>query len=82
MFSYNVSKNADKKAFVSICSAIESNVNIEKKEKCLKDVDGSQIQIYKTADGLIKVYNDYEVDAVYIDSEVNLEKIKGVQLTQ
>lgn len=22
----------------------------------------------------IKVYNDYEVDAVYIDSEVNLDK--------
>ena len=75
MFSYNVSKNADKKAFASICSSIESSINIEKKEKCLIDVDGSQIQIYKTAEGNIKVFNDYEVDAVYIDSEVNLEKI-------
>lgn len=79
MFSYNVSKNANKKAFNNICSSIESNINIEKKEKCLTDVDGSQIQIYKTADGQIKVYNDYEVDAVYIDSEVNLGKIKGIQ---
>ena len=75
MFSYNVSKNADKKAFDRICSSIESNINIEKKEKCLKDVDGSQIQIYKTTDGQIKVYNDYEVDAVYVDSEVNLQNL-------
>lgn len=82
MFSYNVSKNADEKTFVSICSSIESNINIEKKEKCLIDVDGSQIQMYKTTDGQIKVYNDYEVDAVYIDSEVSLEKIKGIQLAQ
>lgn len=82
MFSYNVSKTANNKAFNSICSSIESNINIKEKANCLYDVDGSQIQIYETDEGLIKVYNDYEVDAVYIDSEVNLEKIKGVQLTQ
>ena len=75
MFSYNVSKNADKKAFDSICSCIEATISIEKKENCLKDVDGSLIQIYKTTSGQIKVCNDYEVDAVYVDSEVNLDKI-------
>ena len=26
-------------------------------------------------DGKIKVYNDYEVDAVYADSDINLENL-------
>ena len=75
MFTYNISKNADIKVFAGICSFIESNINIEKREDCLIDVDGSQVQIYKTAEGNIKVFNDYEVDAVYIDSEVDLYDI-------
>ena len=41
----------------------------------LVDVDGSQIQVYKTPSGEIVVFNDYEVDAVYVDSDVNLDKI-------
>ena len=47
---------------------------IEKKP-ILKDVDGTQIQIYNTQDGKIKVVNDYEVDAVYVDSDVKLEEV-------
>lgn len=39
------------------------------------DVDGSTIQKYTSPNGNIKVSNDYEVDAVYIDSEVNLDDI-------
>ena len=37
------------------------------------DVDGSIIRTYNSDNGKIKVYNDYEVDAVYIDSEINLD---------
>lgn len=75
MFSYNISKNADKKAFDKACSAIESKLNGIKKEELLEDVDGTLIQIYKVQDGKIKVVNDYEVDAVYADSDVNLSEI-------
>ena len=75
MFSYTISKNADKKAFDHACALIEARVDDIKKEKILEDVDGSQIQIYNTPSGKIEVYNDYEVDAVYIDSDVNLDHI-------
>jgi hypothetical protein len=75
MFSYNISKNADKKAFVNTCALIESKVKDFTKEKLLEDVDGTQIQIYNTPDGKIKVFNDYEVGAVYVDSEINLKEI-------
>lgn len=33
------------------------------------------IQIYTDGSKNIKVYNDYEVDAVYIDSDIDLSKV-------
>lgn len=39
------------------------------------DVDGTIIQKYTSPNGNIMVSNDYEIDAVYIDSEVNLDDI-------
>lgn len=75
MFTYNISKNANSKAFKRACSAIESSMKGIDKEELIEDVDGTQIQIYNTKNGKIKVFNDYEVDAVYADSEVNLSDI-------
>ncbi len=75
MFTYNISKTANSKDFKRACSAIESKLKGVEKEELLTDIDGTQIQIYNTKDGKIKVYNDYEVDAVYADSEVNLTGI-------
>ena len=75
MFTYNISKTASSKEFKSACSAIESKLKGIKKEDLVTDVDGTQIQIYDTLDGKIKVFNDYEVDAVYADSEVDLSDI-------
>ena len=75
MFTYNISKNAEQKAFSNACALIEAEFKDIKKENLLEDVDGTQIQIYNTPEGKIKVFNDYEVDAVYVDSEINLNKI-------
>lgn len=75
MFTYNIAKNADIKEFKRACSLIESNMKEAKKAELLTDVDGTSIQIYDTKDGKIKVYNDYEVDAVYVDAEMNLSAI-------
>lgn len=75
MFSYTIAKNADKKAFNHTCALIETKATDIDKERIIEDVDGTQIQIYNTPSGKIKVYNDYEVDAVYVDSDVNLDHI-------
>jgi len=75
LFSYNIEKNANEKAFKRACVLIESKIKDINDKTLLEDVDGSQIQIYKTQRGKIKVYNDYEVDAVYVDSEVDLKNI-------
>ena len=75
MFHYTVAKNADQKAFESVCVLLEVKINGMVKEKLLEDVDGTLIQIYKTGGKEITVFNDYEVGAVYIDSELNLDQI-------
>lgn len=75
MYTYNISKKADQIAFKHACNLIENQIEKLKKEKLLTDVDGTEIQIYSAPDGKIKVFNDYEVDAVYVDSEVDLSSI-------
>ena len=33
------------------------------------------MKIYKNSDDSIKVFNDYEVDAVWIESTINLDRV-------
>ena len=75
MFKYNIHKEADNSKYKAACVAIESNIENLNIEKPLVDVDGSMIQIYSSGNKRIKVYNDYEVDAVYIDSDINLDDL-------
>lgn len=75
MYKYNIHKLADEGIFNRICKKIESNIERLQKDKAIIDVDGSAIQVYKKDGKFIKVYNDYEVDAVYIDSEINIANI-------
>lgn len=77
MYTYNISQTANGAAFKKACVSIESSFKSFKKDKLLIDVDGSQIQIYRTTKGTIKIFNDYEVDAVYADSDVDLTEIFG-----
>ena len=53
-------------------SAIESHFTGIVKEKLLEDVDGTAIQFYHFDSKTIKVCNDFEIDAVYVDSEIEL----------
>ena len=71
---------ADYDEFMKTCKAIETGVKGIKKEKLLyTDIDGSAIQIYYVNGKTIKVFDDYEVDAVYVDSEIDLTGvIKGI----
>lgn len=75
MFSYTIEKSASARAFAKACRLIESNFSGISKEPLLEDVDGTTIQIYRNNGKKIKVCNDYEVDAVYIDSEIELKNI-------
>lgn len=73
MFSYTVKRSASEEAFEKTCLMIESRFRQIEKDRLLKDVDGTTIQVYRNGVETIKVCNDYEVDAVYVDSEVELQ---------
>lgn len=75
MFSYTVSMEPNEKIFMNTCTLIDSRVAEKKKEQLLTDVDGTLIQVYNTPNGKIKVLSDYDVYAVYVDSDVNLDQI-------
>ena len=75
MFTYNIAKDANRKAFNYICNLIESKLEGIENKQLLEDVDGTQIKIFETRLGEIKVYNDYDVGAVYVDSEFDLKEI-------
>lgn len=75
LYSYTTSLTADNNEFKKVCSDIEKNIPGIKKDKLLTDVDGSAIQKYKSGSKEITVQNDYEIDAVYVDSDIDL---KGV----
>ena len=75
-FSYNIEKVANNEAFKLACQKIEaSNIEGLQKKNLLIDVDGSLIQLYVSPEGEIKLINDYEVDAVYADSDIDLSAL-------
>ena len=75
MYEYTIKKTADRKIFNDFCSLILSDIKDIETGELIDDFDRAQIQSFKTPNGTIKVYNDYEVDAVYVDSEIKLDEI-------
>ena len=75
MYTYNIMKQADEKIFYNICKRIEAGIENVEKKQLLEDVDGTLVQLYDIGGKEIKVVNDIEVDAVYVDSEIPLNKI-------
>ena len=73
MFSYTICNYADKVLFRKQCLALEKHIPNLEKGSYLHNVDDSMIQVYKHPKGEIKVFNDTEVDALYIDSDFDLQ---------
>ena len=69
-YEYNICTAADKEIFEKQCAALEKHIPGIERFDMLTDVDGSQTQIYELKK--IIVHNSYYIDAVYIDSEVEL----------
>lgn len=51
---------------------MEKNIPGIVKGKFLHDVDDTKIQFYSIAGKEVKVVNDFDVDAVYVDSDIEL----------
>ena len=68
-------KEADNEKFKEACKKLLHGMDNLIANEPIIDVDGTIIQKYTSSNGNIMVSNDYEIDAVYIDSEVNLDDI-------
>ncbi len=73
VFEYNICNQADKSIFEKQCAALERHIPDLNKEKRLIDVDGSQTQLYSLDGKRISVHNSNYIDAVYVESEIELE---------
>lgn len=75
MFDYNIHPDNSPKIFKQTCAIIEAAIPEAIKRKLLVDVDGSTIQTF-TKDGKdIDVYDDYDIGAVFVKSEIDLSDI-------
>lgn len=80
MNSYTISKVADNNKFREACDVIEKTIKHLNKSDILIDVDGSLLQKYSSQNASIKVYNDYDVDAVYVDSDISIPEFKDYKI--
>lgn len=74
MFEYNICNHADKDIFVKQCKALEKYIPDIIKKDLLNDIDGSQTQLYTLNGKSVSVHNSNYIDAVYIKSEIELER--------
>ena len=79
MFEYNICKETSNKEFKKACNKIEQNISNLNICDPLVDVDGSVVKIYIYGNETIKIFNDYEIDAVWIESTMNLDRVLNVE---
>lgn len=75
LFDYTICRENSPIKFKSVCQNIERFFPSATKKRLLVDVDGSTIQTYTENGKDIDVFDDYDIGAVYIKSEVDLSHL-------
>ena len=75
MYDYNIWTENSPQKFKNICKIIEIEFPNIEKEELLIDVDGSTIQTYRQHGKTINVFDDYDIGAVFVKSEIDLNEI-------
>lgn len=73
MKTYSVCTVPDDDIFRKMCAKIEETIPDLEKEKLLEDVDGSMFQKYTSGEQTLIVKNSYEVGAVYIETDMDID---------
>lgn len=74
-YDYTIAPNNNSFAFSNACKKIKRYFPTAIEKELLVDVDGSKIQEYVSFGESIVVYDDYDIGAVYIKSQKNLNGI-------
>ena len=71
-YDYTIYPDNNFEVFKETCRKIEISYPDYKKNEILIDVDGSYLQIYEKDKKEIVVYEDYDVGAIYVKSDIDL----------
>lgn len=71
-YGFNVHPDNSPEIFKEVSAVIERGFPDFEKKKLLIDVDGSTIQVFARGNEEIIVFDDYDVGAVYIESDVDV----------
>jgi hypothetical protein len=74
-FQYTVFRDNSPKMFKAACGLVKETFPDFHAEKLLIDVDGSTIQVFRRGTEKIVIFDDYDVGAVLVKSDVDLSKI-------
>lgn len=74
-YDYTIYPDNSPKKFKETCEKIEKAFPNAYKRKLLVDVDGSTIQTFSENGKDIDIYDDYDIGAVFVKSEINLHSI-------
>lgn len=74
-YDYTISKENNPTEFKKICKIISDMCQDFIASKLLIDVDGSTIQVYSKENQQIVVYDDYDIGAVFVKSDIDLSAI-------
>ncbi len=77
IFDVTISPDNDNNKFLEACKKLETAYPDANKWDIVMDVDGTLLQIYihDKAGNRTIIYNDYEVGAVYVKSDIDLSGI-------
>jgi len=74
-FDYNIHPDNSPRLFKQTCMQIEKAFPTAKKRDLLTDVDGTTIQSFEHNGKGIKVFDDYDVGAVFVESDIDLSHL-------
>lgn len=78
-YSYNIAPDFDLKAFYDTTAILDAVLSGSLHQELVKDYDfdGSMLKIYGHPGYEIRVYCDWDIGAVFIDSDINLDEYFG-----
>ncbi len=74
-YDYTISSDNSPQIFNDTCKKIGDNYSNAIRKKMLVDVDGTTIQEFLIDGKRTIVYDDYDIGIVFVQSEVNLDKL-------
>ena len=77
VYDYTISRENNPEIFKEACRRIKASHPEFSVCPLLTDVDGTTIQLFKGDEAEIKVYDDYDVGAVYVISDIRLDTLFG-----